>query len=336
MARGRAHAHLGGDGGLIKLDGERDIHRVGRLLEEALGLLIHALDLAFFHAKDAERLAQLIQVSGAGGQDDDLAARGENALELGGITRGEDDGNGVDGLIPDGQALPYIGHDGADARVALSQVLRSVRGNVEANAAGLRDGVQSMCQVVAGAGAHLEQGGGRGLGQGGGIQSVLDGPGYGLNEGREVAHGQIGLAGVDHIHVIALVLESGAGGKGDIALLGHIKRVAGFRDEAREIIGTRKRGAIVGIGQNVDDMRKHVPRLARNLGQQGTELGGLVLAQLDDDATAAIRGDAHDDFAGLLYCFHFSARGARLHCCHSESPLVNFFSFQLRPFLRGR
>ena len=32
MARGRAHAHLGGDGGLIQLDGERDIDQVGRLL----------------------------------------------------------------------------------------------------------------------------------------------------------------------------------------------------------------------------------------------------------------------------------------------------------------
>ena len=257
-------------------------------------------------------------------------------MEFGGIARGEDYGDCVDGLIPDGQALPYIGHDGADARVALGQVLRGVRGNVEADAAGLRDGVQSMSQVVAGAGAHLEEGGGLGLSQGGGIQCVLDGPGYRLNEGREVAHGQIGLTGVDHIHVIALVLEPGAGGKGDIALLGHIKRVAGFRDESREIIGTRKRGAIVGIGQDVDDMRKHVLRLARNLGQQRTELGGFVLAQLDDDASATIRGDAHHNFAGLLYCFHFSARGARLHCCHSESPLVNFFSFQLRPFLRGR
>ena len=173
-------------------------------------------------AEDAERLAQLIQVPSAGRQDDDLAARGEHALELGWVTRGEDDGDCVDGLILDGQALPHIGHDGADARVALSQVLRGVRGNIEANATGLRDGVQSMGQVVAGAGAHLEEGGGRGLGQGGGIQSVLDGPGYGLNEGREVAHGQIGLAGVDHIHVIALVLESSAGREGDILSLIHI------------------------------------------------------------------------------------------------------------------
>ena len=153
VARGRAHAHLSGDGGLIKLDGERDIDRIGRLLEEALGLLIHALDLAFFHAEDAERLAQIIQVSSARRQDDDLAARGERALEFGWIARGEDYGDCVDGLIPDGQALPYIGHDGADARVALGQVFRGVRGNVEADAAGFRDGVQSMGQVVAGAGA---------------------------------------------------------------------------------------------------------------------------------------------------------------------------------------
>ena len=144
VARGRAHAHLSGDGGLIKLDGERDIDRVGRLLEEALGLLIHALDLAFFHAEDAERLAQLIQVSSAGSQDDDLAAWGEHALEFGRIARSKDDGDCVDGLIADGQALPYIGHDGANARVTLSQVLRRVRGNVEADTAGLRNGVQSM------------------------------------------------------------------------------------------------------------------------------------------------------------------------------------------------
>ena len=275
-------------------------------------------------------------MAGIRGQDDDLAAWDEHALEFGRIAWGEDDGNSVDGLITNGQALPHIGHDGTDARVALSQVLRGVRGNIEPDAAGLSDGVEGVGQVVARTSAHLKQRGGRRFGQRCGIQRTLDCPSHGLHEGREVPHGQIGLAGVDHVHVIALVLESGAGREGDVALLGHIKRVAGFRDQAREIIGTRKRGAIIGISQNVDDMRKHVPRLARNLGQQRTKLGGLVLAQLDDDAPAAIGGDAHDNFAGLLYCFHFSARGARLHCCHSESPLVNFFSFQLRPFRRGR
>ena len=142
VTRGRAHPNLRGNGGLIELNGERNIDWIGRLLEVSLGLLVHALHLAVFHAEDAQRLPQLVQVAGIRGQDDDLAAWGEHALEFGRIAWGEDDGNSVDGLITNGQALPYIGHDGTDARVALSQVLRSVRRNIESDAAGLSDGVE--------------------------------------------------------------------------------------------------------------------------------------------------------------------------------------------------
>ena len=86
----RAHRHLCCNGLLVQLNWKREINRISGLLQKALRLVIHALNLALFDAQDAKWLAQFIEVSGLRSQDNDLSAWRQNALKLRGVARGED------------------------------------------------------------------------------------------------------------------------------------------------------------------------------------------------------------------------------------------------------
>ena len=86
----RAHRHLCCNGLLVQLNWKREINRISGLLQKALRLVIHALNLALFDAQDAKWLAQFIEVSGLRSQDNDLSAWRQNALKFRGVARGED------------------------------------------------------------------------------------------------------------------------------------------------------------------------------------------------------------------------------------------------------
>ena len=95
--------------------------------------------------------------------------------------------------------------------MALGQVLGRVRRNIEADAARAVDGIKRVGQIVASSGADLEERGGRRGRQRARIERVLHRAGHRLDEGREMAGGKVRFAGVDHVHVIALVLEASTG-----------------------------------------------------------------------------------------------------------------------------
>src|SRR5699024_1101226 len=95
----------------------------------------------------------------------------------------------------------------------------------------------------------------------GSVKSVLDSACYSFDEGCEMAFGKVCFAGGDHIGVIAFMFKTCARCKSDIPLLSDIKRVTGFRHQTSKVIRARKRSSIGRIRQNINNVRKHKPRL---------------------------------------------------------------------------
>lgn len=224
VASGRAHRNLSCDGILIQLDSIREVYWVGGLLKVADSLIVHALNFAFFHAEDAQRIAQFIEVTGLWSQHNDLSAWCQNTLELSRVSRSEDNGDGVNRFIAKWESIPYVCDDSTDTWVTFRQVARGVRRNIQPDATSTFNRVEGVRQVVAGASANFQQCWlWNIIGANGAIKRVLHGASYGFDKRREVSFRKVCLARGNHVGVIAFVLEAGARCEGDISLFGDIK-----------------------------------------------------------------------------------------------------------------
>src|SRR5579885_1727784 len=112
----RRHAHEVGDGLPVeeKLIGEGKGIAQGEARSE---LLDDVLLLVFFDVEQGEPLAQGLQMSGAGDDDEQQAAGRENARKLGGIARRKDVEQHLYALAGDGQWLFDAGDQEAEVPV---------------------------------------------------------------------------------------------------------------------------------------------------------------------------------------------------------------------------
>lgn len=232
---------------------ERQAVVAGRLVAgERVGdpLFLPAVD-----ADQAERAAQFLQVPGAGGDDDQRAARGQDPGDLGGVARAEDAQHEPGRAVRQRQRPPRVRSDRRRPGVRAGGAPQRGRRQVGAQAGPLRQRVQDAGQVVPGAPGQVHhQGAGPGGAAGpGGVPRgrLREGPG----DRPVVPAAQELLAGGDHSGAVAGSGSRPAGGEIDVALAGDVEAVPG-------------RAAQGALGQGKPPGADRAAQAARDSGQR--------------------------------------------------------------------